>query len=126
VAEPPQPDEPAETGGDPTAREREILERLDAEAPTPGEELTLWEQLRYEDLRQDIDLRKTYARRMLLILGAELSFVNLMFLLYTAAGVHWRIPGTTMQVWLGATVVQVVGIVYVVTRYLFPRLDYGG
>lgn len=61
---------------------------------------------------------------MLLILGAELSFVNLMFLLYTAAGVHWRIPATTMQVWLGATVVQVVGIVYVVTRYLFPRRDY--
>lgn len=48
VAEPPQPDEPAETGGDPTARERAILDRLDAEAPTPGEELTLWEQLRYE------------------------------------------------------------------------------
>jgi hypothetical protein len=82
--------------------------------------LTPWEQLRHEDYRQDIGLKKKYADRMLLILGAELVFVNGLFLFYTWLGVHWKVPGTTMQVWLSATVVQVVGIVYVVTRYLFP------
>lgn len=83
--------------------------------------------MRHADFRQDMELRRKYARRMLLILGLELAFVNLLFLMYTWQGVHWKIPGTTIQVWLSATVVQVVGIVYVVTRYLFPpRRDSGG
>jgi hypothetical protein len=126
VTEPSERGERAELDDEVTSRARRILERIEAEGIRATEELTPWEQLRYVDLQQDIDLRKTYARRMLVILGAELFFVNLVFLLYTAIGVHWRVPGTTMQVWLSATVVQVVGIVYVVTRYLFPRRDFSG
>jgi hypothetical protein len=119
-----EPDELAGTDEDIAAFARQILEGLDVEDVRPTADLTPWEELRYQDLRQDIELRRRYALRMLWILGAELTFVNLMFLLYTWIGVHWRVPGTTMQVWLSATVVQVVGIVYVVTRYLFPRRDY--
>ena len=105
-----------------TALARHVLETGAVVRPT--EELTPWEQLRHEDFRQDIALRRRYARRMLQLLGAELVFVNGMFFLYTWLGVHWKIPSATMQVWLSATVVQVIGIVYVVTRYLFPRRDY--
>jgi hypothetical protein len=119
-----EPPEPRESDEETMAHARQILERLDAERLRPTQELTPLQRLQYQDLRQDIELRRAYAQRMLLILGAELVFVNLVFLLYTAIGVHWRVPDTTMQVWLGATVVQVVGIVYVVTRYLFPRRDY--
>jgi hypothetical protein len=118
------PDEPVpDRDEDIAALARGILEDLSAEGVRPTEEMTPWEQLRYQDRRQDIELRRRYAERMLGILGAELFFVNLVFLLYIAIGVHWRVPGTTMQVWLSATVVQVVGIVYVVSRHLFPRRD---
>lgn len=120
--DPELPQEPAETDQEVTALGRAALQRREQFRPT--QELTPWEQLKHEDFWQDIQLRRMYATRMLWILGLELVFVNLMFLLYAWKGVHWNVPGTTMQVWLSATVVQVVGIVYVVTRYLFPPRSY--
>jgi hypothetical protein len=120
--EPQPPERPAETDEEVTALARQVLDGLREVRPTS--ELTPWEQLKHADLQQDIMLRRRYARRMLQILGGELLFVNGLFFLYTWLGVHWKIPEGTMQVWLSATVVQVVGIVYVVTRYLFPRRDY--
>jgi hypothetical protein len=119
---PPDQPEPAETDDEVRALARQAVESL--RGLRPSRDLTTWEHLRHEDFRQDMELRRRYAKRMLWILGAELTFVNGMFFLYTWLGVHWKIPGTTIQVWLSATVIQVVGIVYVVTRYLFPRRDY--
>jgi hypothetical protein len=39
------------------------------------------------------------------------------------AGEHWHLSTAVIDVWLAATVVQVVGIVLVVTRNLFPDRD---
>jgi hypothetical protein len=118
-----EPEEPAGTDDEIRALARQVGETVRGSL-RPTRDLTTWEHLRHEDFRQDMELRRKYAKRMLWILGAELSFVNGTFFLYTWLGVHWKIPGTTMQVWLSSTVVQVVGIVFVVTRYLFPRRDY--
>jgi hypothetical protein len=118
----PVPPEPAETDQQVTDLARQALAGLQQFRPT--EELTAWERLEHENFRSDIENRKKYADRMLKLLVAELVFVNGMFFLYTWLGVHWNVPGTTMQVWLSSTVVQIVGIVYVVARYLFPRRDY--
>jgi hypothetical protein len=38
-------------------------------------------------------------------------------------GADWDLPAGVIEVWLGATVVQVVGIVLIVTRHLFPNRD---
>ena len=35
-------------------------------------------------------------------------------------GRRWQIPAGAIQVWLAATVVQVIGIVLVIARSLFP------
>ncbi len=35
-------------------------------------------------------------------------------------GHFWAIPAGAIQVWLGATVVQVIGVVLVIARSLFP------
>jgi hypothetical protein len=72
---------------------------------------------------QEIELRATYAKGLLAILAVELVMVNVIFWKYAAIGEHWNIPVGVIQVWLGATVVQVVGVVTVVTRYLFPNRD---
>lgn len=74
---------------------------------------------------QEIGLREAYAKGLLLVLAVELIVVNVLFWLYAEKGKNWDIPDGVIQIWLGATVVQVVGIVGVVTRYLFPRRDNG-
>jgi hypothetical protein len=56
-------------------------------------------------------------------LGAQLAITDVVFIVFAAVGKHWKLSDTDINVWLGATVVQVVGIVTVVTRHLFPRRD---
>lgn len=71
----------------------------------------------------DNALRKTYADNILRILIAELLVSNGVFIAYAWAGRKWNVPTAAINAWLGATVVQVVGIVLVVTRHLFPNRD---
>jgi hypothetical protein len=110
----------------------EAMESEDAqEAPEmPVEYQFLDERLKLQEIKikrkhakQDIDLRRKYASWLLVILAVELVVVNAMFWAYAEQGKNWAIPDGVMQIWLGATVVQVVGVVTVVTRYLFPRRD---
>jgi hypothetical protein len=74
---------------------------------------------------QDIALRQKYASWLLRILAAELVIVNAIFVIYAWAGRSWNLPEGVIEIWLSATFVQVVGVVAVVTRYLFPRRDAG-
>jgi hypothetical protein len=101
------------------------------EAPEMPDELrhldekrTLQEiELKREHSRQEIKLREKYAKWLLVILAAELVIVNVIYWLYAELGKNWNLPEGVIEIWLGATVVQVVGVVTVVTRYLFPRRD---
>lgn len=91
-------------------RERENLEPKDSlDAITRRERLT------------DLALRELYARRILWILVGQLAVADLVFLFYAWIGSDWNVDPVVMQFWLGATVVEVVGIALVVTRYLFPN-----
>jgi hypothetical protein len=58
-------------------------------------------------------------------LGAQLAAADALVFVY-AWHVSWRVNTTVLQVWLGAAVVEVIGVVLVVTRYLFPRRDTAG
>jgi hypothetical protein len=72
---------------------------------------------------QELELRATYAKGLLAVLAVELVVVNVIFWFYAEKGHGWNIPEGVIQIWLGATVVQIVGVVTVVTRYLFPNRD---
>ncbi len=110
---------------------KELLEEGNAtDSAMPNEFKFLREQAQLQEIRlregnakQDLELRETYAKWLLGILAIELVVVNVIFCLYAAKGRDWRLPDGVIQIWLAATVVQVVGIVTVVTRYLFPRRD---
>jgi hypothetical protein len=80
-------------------------------------------ELKKEYATQEIELRETYAKGLIAILAVELVVVNVIFWFYAEKGKNWNIPDGVIQIWLGATVVQVVGVVTVVTRYLFPNRD---
>jgi hypothetical protein len=80
-------------------------------------------QLATQDYKQDIDLKAVYARWLRWMLIGQLAFADLVFFIYAWAGVGWNVPTAAINVWLGATLIEVVGIVLVVVRYLFPRRD---
>ena len=80
-------------------------------------------ELKKEYASQEIELRETYAKGLLAILAVQLIVVAVIFWFYAEKGMRWKIPDGVIQVWLGATVVQMVGVVTVVTRYLFPNRD---
>ncbi len=72
---------------------------------------------------QEHGLRQTYADWILRILGAQFLIVDVVFVAFAWAGRRWDLPPGVIEVWLAATVVQILGVVAVVTRHLFPSRD---
>ena len=72
---------------------------------------------------QDRKLKLAYATWLRWLLAAQLGIADTVFIVYAWAGRRWHLDPAVIDVWLGATVVQVVGIVLVVTRHLFPLRD---
>lgn len=73
-----------------------------------------------DERRQDMRLKKQYATGILAGLGVQLAVVNIVLVLYAWKGVHWALSSEIVYVWLGATVVEVIGVVLVITKHLFP------
>jgi hypothetical protein len=84
-------------------------------------ELMTSEELATESKRHDLSLRKRVSAFALIGVSAELVIANAVFVAYAWAGEHWRVPTDAINVWLGATVIQIIGILYVITNYLFPK-----
>jgi hypothetical protein len=73
--------------------------------------------------RQHMVLKAKYGNVLLWMMGVQLLVANGVFITYAWVGRHWDVESSVMQVWLAATVVQVIGVVAVVTRNLFPGRD---
>lgn len=84
-------------------------------------ELMSSEELATESRLHDLRLRKRVGNFALGAVTAELIVANTVFVVYAGVGEHWKLPTAAINVWLGATVVQVIGILYVIAHYLFPR-----
>jgi hypothetical protein len=74
---------------------------------------------------QEHRLRQMYADWILWLLGAQFVIADAVFVTFAWAGKSWDLPPGVVEVWLAATVVQVVGVVAIVTRHLFPNRDGG-
>jgi hypothetical protein len=72
---------------------------------------------------QDIQLKKTYAKWLLILVAAQLFVADAVFVAYAWAGNQWHLETSVVEVWLGATLVELIGVALVITRYLFPRRD---
>jgi hypothetical protein len=81
------------------------------------------EELERAHLQQDLELKKLYGNRLLWLVTVQLAIADIVFILYFIVGVHWDLPEGVIYVWLITTLVELVGIATVVTRYLFPRRD---
>lgn len=86
----------------------------------PPEDTAAIEGVGLKDL---VGLKRKYGKWVLWMMAAQLVMANGVFITYAWVGYDWKIPASVMQIWLGATFVQVVGVVIVITRSLFPRED---
>lgn len=81
------------------------------------------DELEREHLKQDLELKKRYGNRLLWLVTGQLAVADVVFILYFIVGAHWNPPEGIIYAWLSATLVELIGVVAVVTRYLFPRRD---
>jgi hypothetical protein len=72
---------------------------------------------------QDIKLKKKYANWLLWLITIQLVVADTVFVVYAAKGKHWDLEPSVIQIWLIATLVELIGVALVITRYLFPRRD---
>jgi len=72
---------------------------------------------------QDIKLKKKYANWLLWLITIQLVVADAVFVVYGWEGKHWQLEPSVIQVWLIATLVELIGVALVITRYLFPRRD---
>jgi hypothetical protein len=74
---------------------------------------------------QEHGLRQSYAEWIIRVLGAQLLIADAVFIIFAWAGRNWELSSGVIEVWLAATVIQIVGVVAIVTRHLFPNRDRG-
>ena len=89
-------------------------------APTLAEHEAERRKLANEKAKNLLAYGKVYAYGALLAMIAQILIADAAFYFYGHA-YHWKVPVGAMQVWLGATVVQVIGVVLVIARSLFPE-----
>lgn len=74
--------------------------------------------------RAERRLKSRYANALLAGMFGQILVADAVFVLYASSRhVRWSLSAPVVDVWVAAAVVQVVGIVEVVARHLFPRRD---
>lgn len=116
------------TAEDPDGRQQPESEKRATEPQEVGPAQTLdaydAERRRLDNKRASdrISFRKVYAYALLGVMAGQLVIADAVFVIYGYAN-HWRVPVSAIQVWLAATVVEVIGVVLVIVKSLFPPGD---
>ena len=95
------------------------------EIVSSDEELSL-AALKSRDRKQTISLKRTLAYFAIVAVSVQLLCANVMFALYLWTP-EWRenTPPEVIIAWMSATVVEVIGIVVIIARNLFPANENG-
>jgi hypothetical protein len=72
---------------------------------------------------QEHGLRQNYADWIIRMVGAQLLVADAVFVVFAWVGRDWDLTSGVIEIWLAATVVQVIAVVAIVTRHLFPNRD---
>ncbi|MGH7564045.1 MAG: hypothetical protein ACREK5_06450 [Gemmatimonadota bacterium] len=100
---------------------REEARALGAKSPElpPQPPLDAVTEQHVMDLEADRRLRVRYAQRIFWLLVGQLIFMNVIFFLGGAGYLEYN--ERTFQIYMGGTLGEVLGIVWVIVRYLFDR-----
>ena len=80
------------------------------------------QKMKLKHAKQVLKLRKKLANYAIWIVIAQLLFANAFFFIYLIWNTVDPNP-TVMVAWLSSTVVEVIGILWVIARNLFPYVD---
>lgn len=119
----PSADLPKELQHLPERRVAQEIETARQEGETKRERVTQEIDAKRERDKQEIELRRTYARGLLVILTGQLIVADIVFWVFAETGKKWILSTAVINTWLAAVVVQVIGVVTVVTLHLFPRRE---
>ncbi len=120
----PEPDSKAADGATPKLAEAGISqEALERATQLEGLDPHDHKALLGLDHWQDIQLKRTYAKWLLVLVAAQLFIADTVFVIYAWAGESWHLETGVVQVWLTSTLVELIGVALVIARYLFPRRD---
>ncbi len=72
--------------------------------------------------RQENKLRERVAKWSLWFVLAQLAVTDIAFAAYMLA-YHGRVPSQVMIAWMTSTIVEIIGILWVIARSLFPFHD---
>jgi hypothetical protein len=91
-------------------------------APTLPEHEAEKRRLANLKARQELGFGRYYAYGALAAMGVQVLIADVAFYIYGYEN-RWHIPSSAIDVWLGAVVVQVIGVVLVIARSLFPSTN---
>ncbi len=78
------------------------------------------EDLQRRDERQEVNLKRVYGYGAALIVAAQVALADYAFFRFAVAE-SWRLSDGALAAWLSATVVQIVAIVAIISKYLFSK-----
>ena len=84
------------------------------------ESLDTFDSLRRDYLTQRHVLRSDFAKNLRRLLLGQIIVADVVFIIYAWVCMKWRIPATVISAWLGALVVQVISVVAIVVKGIFP------
>ncbi|HTL42225.1 MAG TPA: hypothetical protein VL294_12205 [Pseudolysinimonas sp.] len=73
-----------------------------------------------DDAELDVKLKKMVAAIALILMAIQIVVADIVFVVYGNAQ-EWKIDTPAISAWLGATVIEVIGVVLVIASYLFPK-----
>ncbi len=104
----------------PRARERQLLSSITAPIPVRDSD-----DLGRKNDETDLLLKRWISVRVMRWMRWQLFAVNAFFIAY-AISKRFDVPPVVISIWFSATVVQLVGVVFIIARYLFPSGTQGG
>ncbi len=108
-----------QAGSDP---EEEVVATATISDREPAPNLEQFEEkqkLANRKASQELGFGKVYAYGALMAMSTQVAIADTAFYIYGYEN-GWHIPANAIEVWLAATVIQVIGVVLVIARSLFP------
>lgn len=85
-------------------------------------EPTSFDGLNRQKRKNEVDLHRRVGNGALLLMVVQLLIADTAFYIYGFEN-GWEIPTAAITTWLGATVIQIVGVVLVIAKNLFPTAN---
>lgn len=97
----------------PTAGAEQLLANAQSQRVDAGDLVSTQNDL------NDLDLKRKVGNWILILMLVQVGVADVVFVVYGICN-GFHIPAAAITGWLGATVIEVISVVVIITQYLFP------